>query len=113
MDTDVIIVGAGPTGLMLAGEPRLGGARGLVRDRLTGRTGASRGLGFTARTVEVFDQRGLLPSFGDIETSEIGHFGGLQFDYSVFEGAHFGARSVPQSHTEEVLETWAAGLGAD
>jgi bifunctional hydroxylase/dehydrase len=113
MDTDVIIVGAGPTGLMLAGELRLGGARVVVLERLTERTGESRGLGFTARTVEVFDQRGLLPSFDDIETSRIGHFGGLQFDYGVLEGAHFGARSVPQSHTEEVLERWAASLGAD
>jgi flavin-dependent dehydrogenase len=34
MDADVIIVGAGPPGLMLAGELALAGARPLVLDRL-------------------------------------------------------------------------------
>jgi flavin-dependent dehydrogenase len=33
MDADVIIVGAGPTGLTLAGEPRLAGVRPLVLER--------------------------------------------------------------------------------
>ena len=80
MDADVIVVGAGPTGLMLAGELRLGGAD--VLDKLAEPTGQSRGLGFTARAMEIFDQRGLLPRFGQGETLEIspvGHFGGVQF----------------------------------
>ncbi|MER5208670.1 FAD-dependent monooxygenase [Streptomyces sp. NPDC002825] len=116
VETDVIIVGAGPTGLMLAGELRLGGARVIVTERLPEPTGQSRGLGFTARAMEVFDQRGLLPRFGQgstLETSPLGHFGGVQFDYTVLEGAHFGARGIPQSKTEAVLEEWATELGAD
>ncbi|MGW7365729.1 FAD-dependent monooxygenase [Streptomyces sp. NPDC054841] len=113
MDTDVIVAGAGPTGLMLAGELRLGGARVVVVERLSEPTGQSRGLGFTARAMEVFDQRGLLPMFGGLETSPLGHFGGVQFDYTVLEDAHFGARGVPQSRTEAVLEQWATGLGVD
>jgi bifunctional hydroxylase/dehydrase len=113
MDTDVIVVGAGPTGLMLAGELRLGGARVIVIEMLAEPTGQSRGLGFTARAMEVFDQRGLLPRFGALETSPMGHFGGVQFDYSVLAGGHFGARGVPQSQTEAVLGQWAAELGAD
>nr|AAV52248.1 JadH [Streptomyces venezuelae] len=115
-DADVIVVGAGPTGLMLAGERRLGGARVLVAERLERPTGQSRGLGFTARAMEVFDQRGLLPRFGQgetLETSPMGHFGGVQFDYTVLEGAHFGARGIPQYTTESVLEEWATELGAD
>ncbi|MEW2317422.1 FAD-dependent monooxygenase [Streptomyces bauhiniae] len=113
VDTDVIVVGAGPTGLMLAGELRLGGARVVVVEKLPEPTGQSRGLGFTARAMEVFDQRGLLPRFGPLEKSPLGHFGGIQFDYTVLEDAHFGARGVPQSQTEAVLEEWAAALGAD
>ncbi|WP_149179186.1 FAD-dependent monooxygenase [Streptomyces sp. TRM49041] len=114
MDTDVIVVGAGPTGLMLAGELRLGGARVVVVEQLPEPTGQSRGLGFTARAMEVFDQRGLLEGFGpDLETSPQGHFGGILFDYSVLRDGHFGARGIPQSRTEAVLETWARGLGAD
>ncbi|MFJ3671268.1 FAD-dependent monooxygenase [Streptomyces sp. NPDC090106] len=113
MDADVIIVGAGPTGLMLAGELRLGGAHVVVVERLEQPTGQSRGLGFTARAMEVFEQRGLLPWFGDLEKAPMGHFGGVQFDYTVLQDAHFGARGVPQSHTEDVLERWAISLDAD
>jgi bifunctional hydroxylase/dehydrase len=98
---------------MLAGELRLGGATVIVAERLAEPTGQSRGLGFTARAMEVFDQRGLLPRFGDVSTSPLGHFGGIQFDYSVLDGAHFGARGIEQSQTEAVLEGWAAELGAD
>ncbi|MEX3105426.1 MULTISPECIES: FAD-dependent monooxygenase [unclassified Streptomyces] len=111
-DTDVIVVGAGPTGLTLAGELRLGGARVTVVERLAQPTGQSRGLGFTARAMEAFDQRGLLPRFGSPEISPVGHFGGVRFDYTVLPGAHFGARGIPQSRTEAVLEEWAGELGA-
>ncbi|MFI9471903.1 FAD-dependent monooxygenase [Streptomyces sp. NPDC052492] len=116
MDADVIVTGAGPTGLMLAGELRLGGADVIVLDKLPAPTGQSRGLGFTARAMELFDQRGLLPRFGQGETLEIspvGHFGGVQFDFTALQGAHFGARGIPQSQTEAVLSAWAAEQGAD
>jgi bifunctional hydroxylase/dehydrase len=111
MDAPVIVVGAGPTGLTLAAELRLGGADAIVIDKLTEPSGQSRGLGFTARTVEMFDQRGLLPLFGEIETSTLGHFAGLPLDYSVLPGAHFGARGIPQARIEAVLAAWAAGHG--
>ncbi|MET8170795.1 FAD-dependent monooxygenase [Streptomyces sp. NPDC005329] len=113
MDAAVIVVGAGPAGLMLAGELRLAGVDVIVLERLEERTGESRGLGFTARTMEVFDQRGLLPRFGDVETSNVGHFGGLPVNFGVLEGAHQAAKSIPQSQTEAVLEAWAVELGAD
>jgi len=113
MDADVIIVGAGPTGVMLAGELRLAGAEVLVLERLPRRSGESRGLGFTSRTMEVFDQRGLLPRFGEIEISSQGHFGGIPVDFGLLNGAHQAAKTVPQSKTEQVLEDWARGLGAD
>ncbi|MHC0431214.1 FAD-dependent monooxygenase [Streptomyces sp. O3] len=113
MDTQVIIVGAGPAGMMLAGELRLAGVDVIVLEKLAARTGESRGLGFTARTMEVFDQRGLLPRFGDIEVSNMGHFGGLPVDFGVLDGAHQAAKTIPQSVTETVLEEWSTQLGAD
>ncbi|MFD7291891.1 FAD-dependent monooxygenase [Streptomyces sp. NPDC059897] len=112
-DTSVIVVGAGPAGLMLAGELRLAGVDVVVLERLERPTGQSRGIGFTVRTMEIFDQRGLLPRFGGIETSTAGHFGGLPLDLTVLGAAHEAARTVPQSRTEAVLEAWARELGAD
>ncbi|MEV1066633.1 FAD-dependent monooxygenase [Streptomyces sp. NPDC050263] len=113
MDAAVIVAGAGPAGLMLAGELRLAGVEVIVLEKLAERTGQSRGLGFTARTMEVFDQRGLLPRFGEIETSTQGHFGGLPVDFGVLEGAWQAAKTVPQSATETKLEDWAGELGVD
>lgn len=113
MDAPVIVVGAGPSGLVLAAELRLGGVEVIVLDKLEKPSGESRGLGFTTRTMELFDQRGLLSRLGDVETSAMGHFGGIPLDYSVLEGAHFGARGIPQSRLEVMLNEWAAELGAD
>ncbi|MDD6793659.1 MAG: FAD-dependent monooxygenase [Thermobifida fusca] len=113
MDASVIVVGAGPTGLMLAGELRLAGVDVIVLERLTEPTGQSRGLGFTARTLEVFHQRGLMERFGEVTTSSAGHFGGLPLDFSILDGIHFSANSVPQWVTERILAEWAVELGAD
>jgi len=112
-DTDVIIAGAGPTGLMLAGELRLAGVETVVVDRLTEPIKQSRALGFSARTIEEFDQRGLLPRFGELHTIPVGHFGGLAIDYRVLEGGSYGARGIPQSFTEAMLAGWIAELGAE
>jgi bifunctional hydroxylase/dehydrase len=111
-DADVIVVGAGPTGLMLAGELRLAGVETIVLDRLAEPMKQSRALGFSARTIEEFDQRGLLPRFGDLQTIPVGHFGGLPIDYQVVEGGSYGARGKPQSLTEAVLAGWATEQGA-
>ncbi|MFJ9721247.1 FAD-dependent monooxygenase [Streptomyces sp. NPDC101209] len=111
-DTDVIVVGAGPTGLMLAGELRLNGVSVTVLDKLAEPIRQSRALGFSARTIEEFAQRNLMARFGEVGVIPVGHFGGVGLDYQVIEGGSFGARGIPQARTEGVLGGWAAELGA-
>ncbi len=112
-DSDVIVVGAGPTGLMLAGELRLAGVSVVVLDKLSEPIQESRALGFSARTIEEFAQRGLMDRFGEVGVIPVGHFGGVPLDYRVIEGGSYGARGIPQARTEGVLGGWARELGAD
>ena len=111
MDTDVIVIGAGPTGLMLAGELRLGGADVTVFEQRTERSWESRGIGFTARAAEVLRQRGLLDRLDNVEITRQGHFGGIPVDFGVLADSHFGVRGVPQYKLEEMLEKWILELG--
>ncbi|MFG2193318.1 FAD-dependent monooxygenase [Streptomyces sp. NPDC048639] len=113
MDSAVIVVGAGPTGLMLAGELRLAGVPVVVLERLAEPTGQSRALGLTVRTMEIFDQRGLLERLGDVQTNPMGHFGGLLVDFTMLDSPHRTAHGIPQGRTESMLGQWATELGAD
>ncbi|MER5950806.1 FAD-dependent monooxygenase [Streptomyces sp. NPDC001904] len=98
---------------MLAGELRLAGIEAVVLERLTEPMRQSRALGFSARTMEEFGQRGLLEHFGDLGVIPIGHFGGMPLDYTIVPGGNFGVRGVPQARTESILHTWATGHGAE
>ncbi|MEV6244828.1 SDR family oxidoreductase [Streptomyces sp. NPDC051742] len=112
-DTDVLVVGAGPAGLMLAGELRLGGARVTVLERLTAATDESRASVLHARTMELLDARGLLGRLGPPPNVGPGHFGGLRLDLAeAGDSPYAGLWKAPQTLVEKVLGEWAAGLGA-
>src|SRR5437762_13231266 len=59
MDTDVIIVGAGPTGLMLANQLVRRGVCARIIDRHAGPARESRALGVQARTLEIYSHLGI------------------------------------------------------
>ena len=59
MDTDVLVVGAGPTGLMLANQLARRGVRALIVDRHAGPALQTRALGVQARTLEIYAHLGL------------------------------------------------------
>lgn len=62
---DVVVVGSGPTGLVLAAELRLHGVRVLVVEEESAPTTVVRALGLHARSIELLDQRGILGRFLD------------------------------------------------
>lgn len=111
MKTEVIVIGAGPVGLMLAGELRLGGIDVVVCEQRSAPSGESRGVGFTRRCAEVLDQRGLLSRLGEIEIGRETHFGGVRIDAGLLDDNHFGVRGVPQHRIETILEAWVTELG--
>ncbi|MDQ2837171.1 MAG: FAD-dependent monooxygenase [Actinomycetota bacterium] len=82
-------------------------------ERETEPTAESRGMGFTARTMEVFDQRGLLPRFGPLVRARGGHFGSVPVDYAVGDSEHASVYGISQARTVAVLADWASELGAD
>lgn len=56
MDADVLIAGAGPTGLMLANLLGRRGVRALIIDRHSGPAQQTRALGVQARTMEIYSK---------------------------------------------------------
>jgi bifunctional hydroxylase/dehydrase len=61
LDAEVLIVGAGRVGLLLACELRLWGVRVLVAEQLERPTGLSKALSIQGRGVDLLALRGLLP----------------------------------------------------
>src|SRR5262249_25246661 len=57
--TDVLIIGAGPTGLSFAGQLLRYGIDFVVVEKNEGITPYSKAIGVQARTLEIFDQIGL------------------------------------------------------
>ncbi len=60
MDADVLVVGAGPTGLMLANQLARHGVRVVIIDRHAGPSLQTRALGVQARTLEIYSHLGIV-----------------------------------------------------
>ena len=59
LSTDVLVVGAGPTGLMLANQLARRGVRATIIDRHAGPALQTRALGVQARTLEIYSHLGI------------------------------------------------------
>jgi 2-polyprenyl-6-methoxyphenol hydroxylase-like FAD-dependent oxidoreductase len=117
MDADVVIVGAGPTGLMLAGELCLAGVRPLVLERRPQISEMPKAGGLSGQILELLRYRGLLERFEAASTEPIPAlrlpFGGLHVDFTPLAEPPMQLLPLPQPRLERVFEELARELGAE
>jgi 2-polyprenyl-6-methoxyphenol hydroxylase-like FAD-dependent oxidoreductase len=118
MDADVIIVGAGPVGLMLAGELGLAGVRPLVLERYPQIRDIPKAGGLSGQILELLRYRGELERFEAASTAPrpaSGRFpwGGMHVDFTQVADPPMQALPLPQPQLERVLDERAWELGAE
>ncbi len=109
----VVIAGAGPTGMMLAGELALAGIDvAIVERRASQELDGSRAGGLHSRTIEVLDQRGIADRFlAEGQAMQVQAFAGIPLDISDFPTRHNYGLALWQSHFERMLAGWVSELG--
>jgi 2-polyprenyl-6-methoxyphenol hydroxylase-like FAD-dependent oxidoreductase len=116
MDAEVIIVGAGPTGLMLAGELRLAGVRPVVLERRPEPREIPRANGLGGQILQLLRYRGLLDRLEAASPNPhpkpIFPFGGVHLDLSRLADPPLQAMALPQPELERLLGQRASELGA-
>ncbi|MFJ3667091.1 FAD-dependent monooxygenase [Streptomyces sp. NPDC090106] len=116
MNHRVVVAGAGPVGLWLAGELRRAGVTVAVIEPRTERDPRSRALTVHPRTIETFASRGAhQPFVSEGIPLPGGHFGALdaRLDFRRLPSPFPYTLALPQERTEALLEAQAADLGAD
>ncbi|ADD42887.1 FAD-dependent monooxygenase [Stackebrandtia nassauensis] len=112
---DVIIVGCGPTGAMLAAELRLHGIRVLVLETETGPTSFVRIVGLHIRSIELLAMRGLLDRVAPHarQRPAAGFFAAIDKPAPTgLDTAHPYLLGIPQPVIVRLLEEHATDLGA-
>lgn len=112
-DHAVLIVGGGPTGLMLAAELSLAHIDVAIVERRPDQSLAgSRAGGLHARTIEILEQRGVADRFLSAgKAMQVAGFAMIPLDISDFPTRHPYGLALWQNHIERILATWVQELG--
>lgn len=112
-DYAVVIAGAGPTGLMLAGELALAGVDvAIVERRTSQQVIGQRAGGLHCRTIELLDQRGIADRFlAEGQTAQVAGFAQIRLDISDFPTRHPYGLALWQNNIERILAEWVDELG--
>ena len=113
--TDVVIVGAGPTGLLLAGDLVAAGLTCTVLERRSEESNLTRAFGVHARTLELLDARGLadelIATGAPVRTLRV--FDRVRVDLTRLPSRFPYLLITPQYHVERLLHRRAVDLGAE
>lgn len=116
LDADLVIVGGGPTGLMLATELGLAGLRPLVLEREPRVRDTLRAGGLAGQILQLLHYRGVLDGFSAAGTAPVAArfpFGGMHLDFGQLDDSPMRALQLPQPQLERLLDERARELGAD
>ena len=108
----VVIAGGGPTGMMLAAELTLASVDVAIVEPTDRRDlDSSRAGGLHARTIEVFDQRGIADRFlAEGQQAQVVAFGGTVLDIGDFPTRHPYGLALWQKHIERIMAGWVDEL---
>ena len=119
-ETDVLVVGAGPTGLAAAIELRQRGLDCRVVEKESSAVESSRALGIQPRTLQIFDDMGVLERILDegFRVTGASVYEGstevLRLDMDALSGTPYPFLWwLPQNRTEQILLDRLEGLGVD
>ena len=114
---EVVVVGSGPTGLMLASELKLAGVDVVVLERNPGRLGQTRALHMQPRAGEELRLRGLFDAIDSNSLSRLdtGIFVGVPYplNFTTWPTRTPHQIRIPQPQVEQLLEEHLNGLGTE
>ncbi|MGW6910687.1 FAD-dependent monooxygenase [Streptomyces sp. NPDC054940] len=117
VDTDVLIVGAGPVGLTAAAELRRQGADCRVIDRLPARLPYAKAVGVQPRTLEIWDRMGMVRAALEVAVpmrGQVVYADGAEqarFELRLPPEVPYLFAALPQYETERIIEEHLARFG--
>ena len=110
---DVVVVGAGPTGLLLAGDLVEAGVRVVLLERRAGQSNLARAFAVHARTMEQLQIRGVAAELAASGTTigKLVLYGRAAIDLTRLPSRYPSLLITPESRTEEVLTRRLHRLG--